>query len=100
MRVVVIGGGISGLTAAFVATSEGHDVLCLEPSPEAGGLIRSERRDGFLCETGPQAVLDDAPETLRLIGAGGLHPRVRAARASPRRRFIFAHERLWPLPMS
>ena len=91
---------ISGLTAAFVATSEGHDVLCLEPSPEAGGLIRSERRDGFLCETGPQAVLDDAPETLRLIEAVGLQPRVMAARASARRRFIFAHERLWPLPMS
>jgi oxygen-dependent protoporphyrinogen oxidase len=100
MRVIVIGGGISGLTAAFVAASEGHDVLCLEPSAEAGGLIRSERRDGFLCETGPQAVLDDAPETLRLIEAVGLRPRVMAARASSRRRFIFAHQRLWPLPMS
>jgi len=100
MRVIVIGGGISGLTAAFVATSEGHDVLCLEPTAEAGGLIRSERRDGFLCETGPQAVLDDAPETMRLIEAVGLRPRVMAARASSRRRFIFAHQRLWPLPMS
>ena len=104
MRVVVVGGGISGLTAAFVAVGEGHDVVCLDPADgpggSPGGLIRSERRDGFLCETGPQAVLDDAPETQRLIQALGLGPRVIAANPIARRRFIFVHDRLWPIPMS
>ena len=100
MRVIVVGGGISGLTAAFLARAAGHDAVCVDDGATAGGLIQSARIDGFLCEGGPQAVLDDAPDTLALIAAAGLEPRILRAAAEARRRFIYARGRLHPLPMS
>lgn len=97
MRIIVIGGGISGLTAAYLAQAAGHDVLCVEPG-DPGGLIRSERHDGFLCEVGPQAVLDNAPDTMALLAAAGLADRALPASPAARRRFIFVGGRLHPLP--
>ena len=99
MRIIVIGGGISGLTAAYLAGRAGHDVLCLEPGPP-GGLLRTERHEGFLCEVGPQAVLDNAPDTLALIASLGLEERAVRANAAAGRRFIYARGRLHPLPAS
>jgi oxygen-dependent protoporphyrinogen oxidase len=100
MRVVVAGGGISGLTAAVLARAAGHDVVCVDPSSRPGGLIRTERHDGFLCEVGPQAVLDDAPDTRALISALGLDARAVTATAEARRRFIYARGGLQVLPMT
>lgn len=100
MRVVVVGGGISGLTAAYLARAAGHDVICVDGAAQPGGLIRSERHEGFLCEVGPQAVLDDAPDTLSLVAALGLDTRAIGADAQARRRFIYARGGLHALPMS
>ena len=99
MRIIVVGGGISGLTAAYLAGRAGHDVLCLEPGTP-GGLMRTERHDGFLCEVGPQAVLDNAPDTLALIASLGLEERAVRANAAAGRRFIYSKGRLHPLPVS
>jgi len=52
---VVIGGGISGLVCAYFLNKAGIATPVLEASPHAGGMIRSERRDGFLLELGPQS---------------------------------------------
>jgi protoporphyrinogen/coproporphyrinogen III oxidase len=52
---VVIGGGISGLVCAYALNKSGIDAVVLEASPRAGGVISSERRDGFLLELGPQS---------------------------------------------
>jgi len=99
MRIIVIGGGITGLTAAYLAGRAGHEVLCLEPG-NPGGLLRTERHEGFLCEVGPQAVLDNAPDTLALIAALGLEERALRANPAAARRFIYARGRLHPLPSS
>ena len=60
MRITVVGGGISGLTAAHLLAARGDDVVLIDDAATPGGLIRSVRRDGFLCEHGPQAVLGRA----------------------------------------
>ncbi len=100
MRVVVAGGGISGLTAAYLARVAGHDVVCVDLAARPGGLIRTERHEGFLCEIGPQAVLDDAPDTRELIAALGLDVRAVTAVPESRRRFIYARGGLHVLPMT
>jgi oxygen-dependent protoporphyrinogen oxidase len=53
--VVVIGAGISGLVCAYRLKALGVDVLLIEKSDRVGGVIQSERVDGFLIERGPNS---------------------------------------------
>ncbi|RMD84278.1 MAG: protoporphyrinogen oxidase [Candidatus Dadabacteria bacterium] len=48
----IIGGGISGLTAAYFLTKQGEEVALLDPD-SLGGVIRSVKKDGFTLELGP-----------------------------------------------
>lgn len=57
-KVVVIGGGISGLAVAYSLKKEGIDVTLFEKEEIAGGLIKSERREGYLLERGPNSLLN------------------------------------------
>ena len=100
MRIAVLGRGISGLAAGHYLQRAGHEVVSVDPAVAPGGLIRSERVDGFLCETGPQALLDGPADTRALSTAAGLDGRVVRASANARRRFIHADGRLNPLPMN
>jgi protoporphyrinogen/coproporphyrinogen III oxidase len=100
MRIAIVGGGISGLTAAHLLVAAGQDVTLFDDGAEPGGLIRSQRRDGFLCERGPQAVLDGAPEVRALIAAAGLSGRAVAAQPASRRRFVYVGGALRPFPAS
>src|SRR5580765_1431117 len=93
-RVAVIGGGISGLAIASELAATGIDVQIFEASARAGGVIRSERRDGYLCEWGPNGFLDDAEATLALCTRLGLRSRLVAANERARRRFIVRGGRL------
>jgi oxygen-dependent protoporphyrinogen oxidase len=58
---LVVGGGISGLVCAYSLRKAGIDAQLLEASSRPGGVIRSERRDGFLVELGPQSFSGTAP---------------------------------------
>jgi oxygen-dependent protoporphyrinogen oxidase len=82
-RVVVLGGGIAGLTAAFRRASVGETIV-LEAGPRAGGSIRTIREDGFTLECGPNTLrTSEAAE--RLLDDLGLEPDVVLAdRKAPR----------------
>ena len=99
-RIVIVGGGISGLSIAHALRSrpDPADVTVLEAAPVAGGPIRSERRSGFLCEWGPHGFLDDAPETLALCTRLGLDGRLLRARDEAAVRFVVRGGRLRALP--
>ena len=75
--VVVVGGGIAGLSAARAlhAARPRRSVL-LEASPRWGGVIRTERADGFLLEGGPDSILAQKPEGLALCRELGLGDRL------------------------
>jgi len=62
--VVVVGAGIAGLVAAWELLREGakFDVTVLESERRAGGVIVTERVDGFVVEGGPDGVLASEPE--------------------------------------
>ncbi|MBO7739752.1 MAG: FAD-dependent oxidoreductase [Oscillospiraceae bacterium] len=47
MKVLVIGGGISGMQAAVTAAENGHEVIICEKSDELGGTILCERNVPF-----------------------------------------------------
>jgi oxygen-dependent protoporphyrinogen oxidase len=52
MRVVVIGGGLSGLVAALDLAEAGAEVVMLEAGDRFGGQVRTTRERGFLIEEG------------------------------------------------
>ncbi len=57
-RTIVIGGGMSGLTAAAYLARSGHDVLLLEKNKECGGLLYSFQKDGFTFDAGARSILN------------------------------------------
>jgi len=56
--------------------------------------------DGYVCESGPDGFLDNAPATLAFVDALGLAPRLMPSRDEARRRYIFRAGRLHEVPMS
>jgi oxygen-dependent protoporphyrinogen oxidase len=99
-RIVIVGGGISGLALAHVLLErdETLDVTVLESEARAGGKIWSDRADGFLCEKGPNGFLDNKPPTLRLCSSLGIEPL--RSNDNSRRRFIYSGGKLNALPES
>jgi protoporphyrinogen/coproporphyrinogen III oxidase len=69
---VVVGGGISGLAAAWYAAEAGYEVVVLEASPAVGGKLRLDEVAGIPVDVGAEAVLTARPEGLALIAAAGL----------------------------
>lgn len=55
-EVIIVGGGLSSLTAAAYLSKAGHEVRILEKNASSGGLIRSFMRDGFVFDTGPRSI--------------------------------------------
>jgi oxygen-dependent protoporphyrinogen oxidase len=70
----------------------------LEAASHAGGNIRTERRDGYLCEWGPTGFLDDAPATLDACDRLGLGRRLTRANESAKQRFVVRGGKLREIP--
>jgi oxygen-dependent protoporphyrinogen oxidase len=95
---LVVGGGISGLVCAYALRKAGIDAQLVEASPRPGGVIRSERRHGFLLELGPQSFSGTAPllELCRELGVDG-----QLVQAPPRApRFVLVDGALRRVPFS
>ncbi|MCD4526715.1 protoporphyrinogen oxidase [Nocardioides sp. cx-173] len=95
-RVVVVGAGVAGLTAAHDLTGAGHDVLVLEAAPRTGGKILRHEVAGVMVDVGAEAMLNRRPEGVGLARALGLEV-VHPALASSR---IWTRGALRPLPRS
>jgi oxygen-dependent protoporphyrinogen oxidase len=96
----VLGAGIAGLTAAYHLEQNGADVEVLEARPRVGGVIRSERRGGFLVEHGPNSLRSTDPVLGRTIEALGLGGDVVPANDEATRRYVVRDGRPHPLPSS
>lgn len=70
--VVVIGGGISGLSAARALCRRGLQVRLLERAAACGGVIRTDRVGTFVIDAGPDTLLVHKPATLALVRELGL----------------------------
>jgi protoporphyrinogen/coproporphyrinogen III oxidase len=75
--VVVVGGGVAGLTAARELGRTGLSVLLLESSPDLGGKLRLGTVGGVEVDVGAESMLARRPEAVGLAAELGLevvHP--------------------------
>ena len=98
--IAVIGGGLSGLAAAWRLGHAGAAVTLIEKSARTGGAVRSERHDGFLCEAGPNSMLLKSQLAEDFLDELGLTSEIVDASPVANKRFLVKNGRVLPLPMS
>jgi oxygen-dependent protoporphyrinogen oxidase len=92
-KVAVIGGGISGLTTAFLLKSKGIDVTLFERADTVGGNVQTVTRDGYTLEQGPNSLLK-TPRFVDLVKLLKLEDNVLAADESAGKRYILSGGKL------
>jgi oxygen-dependent protoporphyrinogen oxidase len=101
-RIAIIGGGISGLSAAFAL--EQHrpsgtvDYTLYESSSTLGGVLRTERIDGCIVEAGPDSFITEKPWAANLCRTLGLADQLIGSNDADRKTYILVHGRLVPMP--
>ena len=101
-RVVIIGGGIAGLSAVWSLrehrSNEEFEVVLLERGERFGGNIRTERSEGFLIEGGPDCFLSEKPWAMELIKRLGLADKLLPTNDKNRKTFVLSGGKLHVLP--
>jgi oxygen-dependent protoporphyrinogen oxidase len=102
-RIAIIGGGISGLSAAFYLQKQKQagvplEYVLFEASPRFGGVIRSERIDSCLVEAGPDSFLTEKASAAELCVALGLGDQLIGSNDLGRKTYILVNGELTPIP--
>ena len=97
LPITIVGGGITGLAAAYELSKRQVPFVLLEAGPRAGGLIHTEHIDGFTIEAGPDSVLAQKPAALDLCQELGLGAQL-IATTPPRTAYVLKEGRLHALP--
>lgn len=98
--IAIIGGGITGLTAAFRLQQQHLPVTLYEAGQRVGGVIQSVRSNGYLAEFGPNTILETSPKIGSLIQDLGLTPRRLYSDPRAEKRYIVRGRKPVQLPGS
>jgi protoporphyrinogen/coproporphyrinogen III oxidase len=96
-RVVILGGGIAGLSAAWECHRQGLHATVLESAPRAGGVIRTDVVDEFVLDTGPDSFLVSKPGAITLCRELGIDDGLIPMKP-PRGAYVLRDGRLHALP--
>lgn len=94
--IAIVGGGIAGLSAAYELQQRGLQVRVFEASPRAGGVIVTERFDGWVIDGGPDSLLVQKPAAVALCRELGIEDRLHPT-LTPRTSYVLRDGRLHPL---
>jgi oxygen-dependent protoporphyrinogen oxidase len=102
-RVAIVGGGIAGLSAAYYlekARRNGAELqwTLFEKSGRLGGVVRTEYRDGYILEAGPDSFLTEKPDASRLCQELGLGGELIPSNDFQRKTYILVKNRLVLIP--
>ena len=107
-RVLVVGAGLAGLSAAIDASANGHHVVVLERSKTIGGKGTSQNKEGFSLTYGPHLLTKKGPlwqlcrrlskrkpssssirlDKIEILGHGIIRPRGNISRVIENRRAL------------
>jgi oxygen-dependent protoporphyrinogen oxidase len=102
-RIAIVGGGISGLAAAFALeerrqAGEALDYTVYESGPRFGGVLATEQVDGCLVEAGPDSFLTEKPWAADLCRRLGIADQLIGSSDGDRKTYILVKGKLIPLP--
>ena len=102
-RIAIIGGGISGLSAAYTIEKKRQSgtpvkYVLFESSPRLGGVLVTDRVDGCLVEAGPDSFLTEKPWAADLCSKIGLGDQLIGSNDSERKTYIVAKGKLVEMP--
>jgi len=101
-RIAIVGGGISGLSAAYALEKKRRggevDYVLYETSPRLGGVLVTERVDGCLIEAGPDSFLTEKPWASELCQELGLGDQLIGSNDAGRKTYILIRGRLVEMP--
>ena len=95
--VVVVGGGVAGLSAAYELQRRGVPVRLLEAAHRLGGVILTERFDGWVVDAGPDSLLVQKPAAVALCRELGIADRL-VSTLEPRSAYVLRDGRLHQIP--
>lgn len=99
-RVAIVGGGVSGLSAAYYLGRHGIPCTLIEREQRLGGIIRTERFGDCLVEAGPDSWLAEKAWMLELVRELGLGDQLVGSNDAERRTYVLRRGRPVPLPDS
>ena len=103
-RIAIIGGGISGLAAAYAIEELRKNASALleyvlyESSPRLGGVLRTEHIDGYIVEAGPDSFITEKPWATELCRVLGLGDQLIGSNDADRKTYILVRGRLIEMP--
>ncbi|NUM69278.1 MAG: protoporphyrinogen oxidase [Ignavibacteriaceae bacterium] len=95
-KIAVLGGGVTGLTTAYLLLSSGYEVTVFEKNSTAGGMIETTRESGYVIDKGAAGFIDVTPATLKLIK--DLQLKNELVSVSAFKRFVLKNGSLFPMP--
>lgn len=98
--VIVIGGGIAGLSCAWKLMEQGLDVHVLENAEHIGGNIRTVEHEGYRLEVGPYSFLGGSEYMWRMLEELGIEDLPIPSSAAADNRFIYRDGKLMAMPLS
>jgi oxygen-dependent protoporphyrinogen oxidase len=102
IRIAIIGGGISGLSAAFTLEEPRRagavEYTLYESSPHLGGVLRTEHIQDCIVEAGPDSFLTEKPWATDLCRTLGLGDQLIGSNDAGRKTYILVNSRLIPMP--
>jgi oxygen-dependent protoporphyrinogen oxidase len=97
-KALIIGGGISGLSAAYYLSKAGIHPTLLERRPRIGGVIQTSMQQGCVLEEGPDGFLGAKPWAMNLIRDLGLGDQVIGSNDHSRITYIVKNGKLIRMP--
>ncbi|MGC9327322.1 MAG: protoporphyrinogen oxidase, partial [Candidatus Hinthialibacter sp.] len=98
-KVVVVGAGVSGLTAGYWLMRHGLDVQVFEKERRVGGAVQTLRENGYLFEKGPNSFLDNGVETMELSRELRLENELLKQSTRTNARYVYLNGELHNVPL-
>jgi len=101
INTVIIGGGISGLSAGHFLKKKGVDFVIIESDNEPGGVIKSIKKNGFIYENGPNTILNNNSSINQILKDYDLlDQKIKPGKQASSNRYVYHNENPQVVPTS